>query len=854
MAALKFAKTYNLDAFLEKPDESDGFEQIVDFLNAHTIKYALMINPTIYTSCIEQFWATAKVKTINEEKQLQALVDRKKVVITESRIRRDLQLEDAKGMDCLPTATIFEELTRIGYEKLTQKLTFYKAFFSPQWKFFIHTVLQCLSAKTTAWNEFSNTMASAIICLATNQKFNFSTYIFYNMVKNLEGGVKFLMYPRFIQVFVNQQLGDMSHHKKIFVNPSHTKKVFRNMKKEGKGFSGRVTPLFPTKMKKQPRRKQRKDTEVPQPSGPKEPVADETKNVESVPTHSNDLLLSGEDSIKLNELMELCTILQSRVLALETTKTNQALEIDSLQRRVKKLEKKKRPRTHGLKILYKVGLTAKVISSDDESLGDQEDVSKQWRIIDNIDVDEGVTLVDETQGRNDEEMFDTGILDGEEVFAEQDMAEKEVSVVDPVTTAGEVVTTVSTAATITPEEVTLDQALGEIKTSKPKAKGIVFKEPSESTTTTPTPIVTPQQSSQVKDKGKGKMVEPEPVKKFSKKEQIRLDEEVARNLQAQLQVEEERITREKQEANVALIEEWNDIQAKIKADQLLAERLQAREQEELTIKERVKLFQQLLKKRRKFFAAKRAEEKRNGPPTKAQQMSIMCTYLKNMARWKAKDLKNKSFATIQGLFDKAMKRVNTFVDMDTELVEGSKKRAEDSTKRAGTKLEQEVAKKQKIDDAKVDDDQEEAEMKKLMEIVLDEEEVTVDAIPLATKPPSILSMGQQGQRRDMRVLWGDLMTMFEPDVESPVWRTLQDEKVLIWKLFDSCGVHFLRLQSMHIFMLGRIVGIKRLHDDLGVDTAKVRVTAVKHKLVLVNVVDTKLQLLKDYNCKWIKIA
>ncbi|GJU05722.1 hypothetical protein Tco_1122152 [Tanacetum coccineum] len=71
----------------------------------------------------------------------------------------------------------------MGYEKLSQKLTFYKAFFSQQWKFLIHMILQCLSAKTTAWNEFSSTMASAIICLATNQKFNFSKYIFESMIK-----------------------------------------------------------------------------------------------------------------------------------------------------------------------------------------------------------------------------------------------------------------------------------------------------------------------------------------------------------------------------------------------------------------------------------------------------------------------------------------------------------------------------------------------------------------------------------------------------------------------------------------------------------------------------------------------
>ncbi|GJV48211.1 hypothetical protein Tco_1438423 [Tanacetum coccineum] len=246
MSILQFADTHNLVAFLAKPAESEGLEQVVDFLNAHTIKYALTVNPTLYTSCIEQFWATFKVKMVNGEQQLQALVDGKKIVVTEASVKRDLQLDDEEGMGCLPNATIFEELTRIGSEKLTQKLTFYKAFFSPQWKFLIHTILQCLSAKTTTWNEFSSTMASAIICLATNQKFNFSKYIFESMVKNLDNAGKFLMYPRFIQVFLDNQLEGMSSHKRIYVTPSHTKKIFANMRRQGKDFSGRETPLFPT--------------------------------------------------------------------------------------------------------------------------------------------------------------------------------------------------------------------------------------------------------------------------------------------------------------------------------------------------------------------------------------------------------------------------------------------------------------------------------------------------------------------------------------------------------------------------------------------------------------------------------
>ncbi|GJT56869.1 hypothetical protein Tco_0991923 [Tanacetum coccineum] len=298
-----------------------------------------------------------------------------------------------------------------------------------------------------------------------------------------------------------------------------------------------------------------------------------------------------------------------------------------------------------------------------------------------------------------------------------------------------------------------------------------------------------------KDKGKAKMIEPE--KPLKKKDQIKFDEE-------------DRLAREKaqqvEEANIA----WDDIQAKIDADYQLAKRLQAQEQQELTIEEKSTLFQQLLEKRRKFFTAKRGIGH-------LQELNKGVLY------------------------------------MDTELVEGSEVRAEgsetreeSSSKRAGDELEQEKAKKQKVDD-----DQEAAKMKELMKIVPDEEEVAVDAIPLATKPPSIvdykiikegkisyyqiiradgsskrysafIQMLRSFDREDLetlwklvkakhgytrpeegyeRVLWGDLKTMFEHHVEDLVWRNLQGNKVLVWKLFDSCGVYFARFQSLHVFML-----------------------------------------------------
>ncbi|GJT82488.1 putative ribonuclease H-like domain-containing protein [Tanacetum coccineum] len=385
-------------------------------------------------------------------------------------------------------------------------------------------------AKTTAWNEFSSTMASAIICLATNQKFNFSKNIFDNMVKNLEGGVKFLMYLRFVQVSLDKQVEVMFKHKEIYVTPSHTKKVIANMKRQGKDFSGRDTPLFPTMIvqaqeqvgegseiptdshhtptttqpstskpqKKQSRRKQRKDTEDPQLSGPTEPVPDDTKNVASVHIHSNDPLVSG-------------------------------------------------------------------------------------------------------------------ILNDEEVFAEQDVVEKEVSTAKVV---------IDSATTTTVDELTLAQTLIEIKAAKPKAittaatttttavtkpraRRVIVQEPSKFTTTT-SPSQ-PSQLTQAKDKGKAKMVEPE--KPLKKKNQIMFDKEVAQKLQTQLDVkleEEEKLARQREkDANIA---EWDNVQSMMDADYELATILQAEKQGELTIKEKLRLFMELMNKRKKHFARLRAEE------------------------------------------------------------------------------------------------------------------------------------------------------------------------------------------------------------------------------------------------------
>nr|GEX60676.1 xylulose kinase-1 [Tanacetum cinerariifolium] len=128
-----FADTHNVVTILEKLDAAEGFEQIMDFLSGSYIHYALTVNPHIYISCIKQFWNTASVKRSADVTRLQALVDKKKIVISEVVIREILQLDDAEGIVCLPNEEIFAGLAQMGYEKPSTKLTFYKAFFSSQW-------------------------------------------------------------------------------------------------------------------------------------------------------------------------------------------------------------------------------------------------------------------------------------------------------------------------------------------------------------------------------------------------------------------------------------------------------------------------------------------------------------------------------------------------------------------------------------------------------------------------------------------------------------------------------------------------------------------------------------------------
>ncbi|GJU54458.1 hypothetical protein Tco_1228172 [Tanacetum coccineum] len=204
-------------------------------------------NPKIYVSFIRQFWETATASTNADGKmELTASIDGQEKTITKVSLRRHLKLEDSDGLTSLLNTEIFEQLALIGYVSDSDRLTFQKGYFSPQWRFLIHTILHCLSPKKTAWEQFSSNIATAIICLATNRTFNFSKMIFDAMVKNLDSPYKFFMYLRFLQICFNKQRRLLGPHTRTYVAHTLTQKLFSNMKRTSKGYSGVDIPLFPT--------------------------------------------------------------------------------------------------------------------------------------------------------------------------------------------------------------------------------------------------------------------------------------------------------------------------------------------------------------------------------------------------------------------------------------------------------------------------------------------------------------------------------------------------------------------------------------------------------------------------------
>ncbi|KAI3759689.1 hypothetical protein L6452_07690 [Arctium lappa] len=248
MASMAFIDEHNEIAMLQKPKQAAGFHQIVDFLKSSHIAHALTVAPTIYIEHQRQFWANATIVAENGVQMIKTRVCDQPLTVTEEVIRISLRLDDASGITSIPNDELFSSLTRMGYGGPLGVFKFSKAKFSPQWRFFVHTLMHCISKKTTGWSEFSSTIAYALVCLATARRYNFSQMIFSDLVSNMGNKKSFFMYHRFVQEVITHVLTDIPQPVGVYVPKPPKGKVFSNMRRSAGDSEGVDTPLFSTMM------------------------------------------------------------------------------------------------------------------------------------------------------------------------------------------------------------------------------------------------------------------------------------------------------------------------------------------------------------------------------------------------------------------------------------------------------------------------------------------------------------------------------------------------------------------------------------------------------------------------------
>nr|GEX03112.1 hypothetical protein [Tanacetum cinerariifolium] len=179
---------------------------------------------------------------------------------------------------------------------------------------------------------------------------------------------------RFIQLIIQNQIGDLSTHTTSYISPALTQKVFANMRRVRKGFSGVETPLFEGMLAARTIAEEGLVEEQVQAddavaAAVQESVAEDIAN-EAIPSTPTLLILPSPPSHDIPS-------------------PSQKLEIIKLKARVKRLERANKVKSSKLRRLKKVGTSQRIKSFDD-----MEVVFNQGRMIDDLDKDEGIELTE----------------------------------------------------------------------------------------------------------------------------------------------------------------------------------------------------------------------------------------------------------------------------------------------------------------------------------------------------------------------------------------------------------------------------------------------------------------------------
>ncbi|GJU21646.1 hypothetical protein Tco_1154988 [Tanacetum coccineum] len=870
-------------ACVEKTAQNADFYQIIDYLTGCSINYSLLVDPDLIGPWLQQFWTTASLRVINDVPHIRAMVAGKKILISEETIRADLLFDDANGVDCFPKQVIWDTLRDIGYEGNLAQLTFSKPLFSPQWKYLVHVLLHCLSPKSTSWEQFGTNIASALVGLATNQKFNFSLMIMNGMLGHISNGTPFLMYPRFVQLFLNKQLEGVARPQDFIPSVTLPSKIFTFMRKHSPKFSCRITPLTPpmlevvtalaaeeehsTSPHSRAASSARDAQGTPTQSAAQASISQGTASLQgtaasqgtaspqgtaAIPKSPNDYTPTDASQTSGGDegLLDLYA-LNREVRRLKKQTLSQAKQIIKLKTKLKKLSKfvqpvvkhhafwvesqnlkkrRKKQKKHKKKVSsVKLGRNKEEGTLSEEHYVQEEDTTHPF--FDDI-VDKDAAVNPDLERKSDE--TETEALERKSDETEElNVEEKEASNVKSGDTEElDLETFQSTArqSTITPRMLNFEDEAGPSSPIRPRGLSI------------PGPIQSqpqPQQPSQAtdpKDKGKGILVE-EPKKKKLTLQQIRAlettnDEEVARKIQAEWDAEEER-----------------------------------------------KRLEELKKAKPKTTLKK--------PTSLAQERNHMMNFLKGQGY---KNLQKLKYPQMKELYDKVQESIKDsfkdFIPMDSEREKQMLKERDEKRllrKRKATISEEQPSKKLKLRTETVD------EIRNYLRIVDFEKSAqdkeSLEGISMITELQVIDSPDGEYliihrannhfrafdtlweilhilDRQDLQhlyrvvqsyyehipptglglILLGDLTTIWEtPETsDDDFWKNQEDWEIIRWRLNESSGVHTLELEDgtmIHMlaerrYPLSRELMIRMLDHGMEVeDESEIAITLI-HLFIL----------------------
>nr|GEZ63329.1 hypothetical protein [Tanacetum cinerariifolium] len=729
---LAFCDYHNMIAILEKSEHNVDFHQIVDFVEASHIR----------------------IETSNEGTKILATVDGNPRTISESSIRRNLKLNDEAGISFLPDAELFENLALMEYNILpNQKFTFQKGQFSHQWKFLIHTIMQCLSLKSTGFNEFSSNIATDVVCLATNRVYNFLKMIFDGMVRNVNNkGSKFLMYPRFIlKCLKMSQFGQITHSHTYTV-PFHTRNFFTTLRVNSPSFSGRTVPLFATMLVTQG---EGSGTPTEPHHTPSLEAQQSPHNSPSSPLHPT----GSPETIPSTTPTEIPTLRQysrrAKRIAQSTALPTAADEPASLLRDDSQGEAF--PTVSGLEARQDRENIIKTSALPRDSTprvnfldADEDNMQQQLQELMNL-----CTRLGDEPSREDATIKGRSLKTGEEAGVEKSTergsndTEELVNVLTSMDAAN-ILTSRVQAVSVPP--VTEVSNVG-----VPTGSGLV---PTVSAIFTTASVVTPYS----RRKGREKMVESDTPKKKKLQEQI--DVQVAREMEEQMAREYQRRNEQiARDAEIARIHAEEELKMMIdgldRSNEVIARHLHEYEQvaADLTIGEKIELINELVKYQDHHAKIIKYQAQQSKPLSKREQREFY------------------------------MSQIKDFVLMDS-------KEERERVKRKRIRLEQESAKKMKTSEEVSEED-----LKEMMQLV-PVEEVYVEALQLWTLVKETLSIKQDTSDKE-KELWVELKRLFEPNFEDQLWTHTQALMYdpVEWKLYDSCGVHHVLTRDQEIFML-----------------------------------------------------